>query len=92
MLKEDIESMLDWAEYTSGCSCKIEENWIRMITETKAVWSINIEDYRRFRIYTLFTSIGKTSIKIQNRNPICVSAPKIKNKTSYDIIKIICLC
>ena len=36
MNREDIESMLDWAEYTSGCSCKIDGDWIRIITETKA--------------------------------------------------------
>ena len=69
MLREDIESMLDWAEYTSSCSCKIDGDWIRIITETKAIWSINIEDYRRFRTYTLFHKpLGREGAHVQRKD------------------------
>lgn len=61
--------MLEWAEFTSGCSCKLEGDWIRITTETKSTWSINVNDYKRFRSYTLFHKpLGRDGAHVQRKD------------------------
>jgi hypothetical protein len=54
MSLEQIESLLEWCDYTFDTSSQVRNNWVYIRSQTASIFSVNLDDYKRFGKYSFF--------------------------------------
>jgi hypothetical protein len=66
MTQEQIESLLEWCDFTFDTHSIIQNNWIYVTSQTKSLFSVNLNDYKRFGKYSFFHKpLGREGSHIQ---------------------------